>query len=281
MIISVAFFFFVSAFGMIVSYEERGNYLQGFLLVKPFYLFVLAIVLYIYNYIISALCPIKLNDLLGDYGFRSFLRCTNWYIWEQILFYLLFYFTYRYCKRKQIFIIFGVVVISAIISFLSGIPECWYASSFAFPLGLFIGKYYTQFAGFLSSLKGIFSTLILTLLGLISLILPQDSLIGMVFLRNVICIAFLFFLIRVLFSYSLGDNGISYILCKYSTEIYLCQFIYLSIATSYGWNYKTGLIFVICFDLLSAWIMHPLVEKVRKGLKQLGKIRAHDLMKKK
>lgn len=61
MICSVAFFFFVSAFGMAVSYEKKENYLNlNFILSKPVYLLALSILIFVFNLTVDTICP---NDL--------------------------------------------------------------------------------------------------------------------------------------------------------------------------------------------------------------------------
>lgn len=267
MIITVAFFFFVSAFGLIVSYESGGaDYLSGFLLAKPLYLLILAVMIYLYNILLDKFFLIVQDDFSTSVLHGNFFVDTNWYIWEQILFYFIFYVVFRYCKKKQILIITVCVILAATAAFLFEVPECWYASSFAFPLGLIMGRYYQKLIAFLISWKGCIVTVILIILGLCSLLLPTNNLLGMVWFRNFICIAFIFILIRVLMNFKLGNNSVSSALSRHSTEIYLSQFIYLLVSEAFGWNYKIRLVFVLTFTIASAWILHPLVVKIKAGI---------------
>ena len=102
MICSVAFFFFVSAYGMVLSSEKKKNYLSyHFILSKPVYLFTLSIVIFAVNMIVDAVCP-------GDQLYltvpiiHTYLVSTNWYIWNLIIFYLLFFFSYKYMYRFRV-----------------------------------------------------------------------------------------------------------------------------------------------------------------------------------
>ena len=52
MIISVAFFFFVSAYGMARSYDAKEDYLHGFLFSKFSYLLTIAVIAYLHSLII-------------------------------------------------------------------------------------------------------------------------------------------------------------------------------------------------------------------------------------
>lgn len=261
MIISVSFFFFVSAFGMSVSYENKKGYLKNFYL-KPLYLLALIVVFYLYNIVIGFFFP-KVMDAFGFSQFgRNILGITNWYMWELLIFYLLFWIAYAVSEKYAAAAITTITITGAIIAFQYGASECWYASAFAFPLGLIVGKYYHKFIRLLNSPAGGGCTLILIILGFGRLLLPNDSIIGMLFLRNVIGIGVIFLLIYISGYFRLG-NRMSQMLCKYSTEIYLSQFIYLAMANVYIRDYKVRLVFVLCMTLLTAWLLHPLTGKIR------------------
>jgi hypothetical protein len=154
-----------------------------------------------------------------------------------------------------------VSVLTALL-FKAGWPEGWYASSFAFPFGLFYEEYYEKCNDFLYSKKGYGLTLLLVCLGLSSQLLDTNSLVGMVYLRNIMCIAGLLILIYVLHIFEINNRGMR-ILTKYSTELYLFQFIYLRISEATPWDYKLRMIFVITLTAVTAFFMYRVINKAR------------------
>ncbi len=65
---------------------------------------------------------------------------------------------------------------------------------------------------------------------------------------------------------TLADNPAARFLCKYSTEIYLSQFIWIRFSESYGWNYMIRMPFVIAATLAMAMLLHPIINRIRKIL---------------
>lgn len=266
MICSVAFFYFVSAFGMTVSFDKKKNYLNlGFLLSKPVYLFLLAVIFFVAGMLVDALCPNDLSYITpGMPG--AFLVTTNWYIWELIGFYIIFFFVYKFIPRFRV-CLFGIItVILSVIMYQHGFWEAYVASTFAFPAGLLCGEYFPKATKFLYSYKGAFTTIILAAFGLCCLLVKPENMISMIFMRNSLCLAAIMITFYFCNHFTLGNNPIARFLCRYSTEIYLSQFICIRLAESYKWNYMMRMPFVLISTLILAIIIHPLVSVVRKML---------------
>ena len=89
MIVSVAFFFFVSGFGLAHSLKCKKDYLNlRYILSKPVFLAAAAVITYIVYVLVGIIGPLQLKYVKADV-LRGFYSGTNWYIKEQILFYLL------------------------------------------------------------------------------------------------------------------------------------------------------------------------------------------------
>lgn len=258
MIISVAFFFFVSGFGMVYSFHHKSNYLRGFLIAKPLYLFLLTILMYGFNCLVDVVVPMNLGycDWSQQSPFLVYFNETNWYMWVQILFYILFYLVYRFIKKYQIlliaFITFGFVTAM----YLLGSSEGWYASALSFSLGLCFGEYFSSFTHALKKPWMWLVTVLLAGLGLSSLLMGEN-LISMVYLRNIMCIAGVLVVVYIA-SYLRIKNPVVSWLGKYSTEIYLFQFVYLKITEQTNWNYTLRIGFVVFATLITAFCIHPL-----------------------
>ncbi len=268
MIISVAFFFFVSAWGLSYSFRVKDNYLKGFLRTKCCYLLGLIIVAYGFNVVVSLLVPVQTGYYMGINSIVPFfLQGTNWYLWVLLFFYILFYLVFRYFQRNRWLYFFVIVAVLTALLFRAGWPQGWYASAFAFPFGLFYEEYYEKCNKLLYSKKGGALTLLLILLGISSQLLGQDSLIGMVYLRNIMCIAGLIILIYVLHIFDFNNRGLQ-VLTEYSTELYLFQFIYLRISEASQWDYKFRMLFVITLTAVTAFFMHMVINRARVYLKR-------------
>jgi succinate dehydrogenase hydrophobic anchor subunit len=101
LIASVGFFFAMSGWGLSNSFRCKENYLKGFLLKKISYLLLISLIVYIFSVTICyLLCG------YGGYSFQNiselttnFIKTTNFFIFELILFYILFY---HYCPNVLI-----------------------------------------------------------------------------------------------------------------------------------------------------------------------------------
>lgn len=264
MIISVAFFFFISAWGMVYSLENKDNYLDSFLRNKVGYILELVAISFLFGYLVDCLVPISLNYYKVDGSFlKTVLKMTNWYLWELILFYFLFYLCYKYLRKYAAIIITLITALTVMILYWCGWLEQWYASSLAFPLGLLWGSHCERIMKYMNTFKGHVTTLVLVALGLGGQCLGEDSLIGMVWLRNTICIAGILILVYICQYVKINNNILSF-LGFYSTEIYLFQFVYLSLFSQMNIHYAWKVILTLGLTLISAIILHPLVLWLRK-----------------
>ena len=266
MICSVAFFYFVSAFGMAVSFDRKKNYLNhNFLLSKPLYLWILSIVFFLIGMIIDAVCPNDLSYITP--GMRwAYLLTTNWYIWELIGFYLIFFSIYKFMPGFRVLLI-GIITLSlSVAMYQKGFWEAYVASTFAFPAGLLFGEYFTPVKKFLLSCKGILTTILLGTFGLCCLLVKTESMLSIVFMRNALCLATIMITFYLCTRFTLADNPVARFLCRYSTEIYLSQFIWIRFSESYGWSYMIRMPFVITSTMAMAVLLHPIVNMIRKIL---------------
>lgn len=265
MIISVAFFFFISAFGMVVSFQEKENYLKGFLVSKLSNLLVLAVAAFAVNVIIDWICPKDLGFCFTEENLViGVLSRTNWYLRELALFYILFYFVYKYMKRYRVLLVTVVTLIFIGVVYQKGWITGWYASAMAFPAGLAFGEYFLPICGFLRSKWGKCTTGILVLIGLSSLFFEQDSMIGMVYMKNIMCLAGILILLYFSTYFQVG-NRVSEGLNKYSAEIYIFQFVYYYMADAYGWDYRIRILFTLTTTLLTAFVMHPIINMIKRS----------------
>lgn len=264
MICSVAFFFFVSAFGMVVSFEKKENYLgRRFIISKPLYLLAIAVVIYIFEIIVDIFAPYGMGYLSPNPAL-TFLHATNWYIWELILFYFIFWISYKFFYKFRLFIIGFVAAVLAIVFYQCGLVEMWYASILGFPAGLLFSEFYDKIAGFLRTKKGVLLTVVLSLFGLMSMVIRNENIVSMVFMRNAICLAAIIVIFYVCDKMKIGNNAVARFLCVHSTEIYLSQFVWLSIAEHYQLDFMIKVPCVLFATIMTAVVIHPVISWLRK-----------------
>lgn len=150
--------------------------------------------------------------------------------------------------------------------YLNGFKEGWWASAYAFPFGLIVGEHFDAAKKFLFSRKGILTLIILCLFSLSCLFIPTGNIASDVFMRNSICLASIMVLLYICSFLKLGDHPAAHYLNKYSTEIYLAQFIWLNVTTSYGLNYMVRMPIVLIATFISAMLLHPTVLFIKKML---------------
>lgn len=138
----VAIFFFLSGYGLMLQYRKKGvGYLQGFWKSRVFYLLLVYAWITVL-YIVYRLFVVGNADM--DLVLRSFydgnpIATNSWYIVVQLVFYAIFWFSFKPLGGAISKCIVVVTVLTALLSLLLwkvDYPSIWYLSNFAFPLGL-------------------------------------------------------------------------------------------------------------------------------------------------
>lgn len=91
-----------------------------------------------------------------EWGFgaaaRWALAIDSWFVFVILLFYILFYFVWRYCKNKMFLIWAGILLISAALGVCTK-DSAWYSCNFSFGIGIAVKAYESQFAVFLKKYR--------------------------------------------------------------------------------------------------------------------------------
>ncbi len=263
MLVSVAFFFFVSGWGLCRSFHHKRDYLTCFLTAKCGYLLLLSIYAFLLRYIMWIVTG---NSNAKENLFIQYFHKTNWYIWELLFFYLLFYLVYKFIPaRLRNTLIVVITFLCATVLFGIGALQGYYMSALAFPAGLLFHEHFDSVMSFLR--RGVGKIVVLTAagLGLTSALLGADSLIGMVYLRNLLCLAVLGIMIFFLGYFRPGNTFLKF-LGKYSTGIYIYQFMFLTLDKDLQatWPQRMGL--ALGCTLLISVIMQPVHNWTKKKL---------------
>lgn len=157
-VLLVGFFFLFSGYGLIVSYEEKENYLKTFLF-RRICTVLLPYFLCNYAYMTTTLLlgnRFTMKELLLAFFGLILLNSHMWFAVEIMLLYLAFYAIFRYIQREKIKYLFMTLIVLGIItvSFLLGHDftetgeqiswfhgEWWYNTTFLFFLGMLFAKF--------------------------------------------------------------------------------------------------------------------------------------------
>ncbi len=180
-VLLVGFFFLFSGYGLIVSHEEKENYLKTFV-VRRVCAVLIPFFICNYAYMITALLmgyKFQINELILAFFGIILLNGHMWFAVEIMLLYLVFYFVFRYIKgEKSKYVLIGLFIITLMtFSFLLGhnlespiqtnwfYGEWWYNTTPLFFLGMLLGKNRNRFVTFAQ--KHFISLLTISLVGFV------------------------------------------------------------------------------------------------------------------
>ena len=143
-ILGVSICFFVSGYGLYMSYLNKNDYLKGFLLTKiPRILipYLISYLLYIVIQLVRGDMP-SINNIGKDFITLEMGGLLLWYLKIQLLLYIFFYISFRLIKNEKIKIISlcFMTLIYYIVIKTCGFEACWYNTCLFFPLGIIMAK---------------------------------------------------------------------------------------------------------------------------------------------
>ena len=187
-----------------------------------------------------------------------------------LLFYILFYFVFRFSKKHKVVILFSATCLYCLLCAALGLASPWYEAILCFPLGVAYANYKDKVHSviFKSKLKTIFLFLIFLcafiLLLLFSTKLSFSSLLKMA-CKMASAIAFVW--VATIFVLVINiNNPITRFLGKISLEIYLLQGIFLNLFKNqiYIENDILYILAVTVCTLILAMLAHPVYKAIGK-----------------
>ncbi len=222
-ILIVGVFFFLSGYGLLYSLKTKPDYLRGFLK-KRLGALLLPVGVYCLLFLtVFALVYYEQGMSVTEVGI-SLITSINWYIWEIMGLYFLFYIAYKYMDRNKATLFILLISIVIIVScYLARVGNPWYGSTLCFPLGLYAGEYKDSFLKWFRNRAVIKGLILAAILGagiIAFFILPERSVMGAIISRNVASLSFVLLLFIVLQKVVIG-NRVSDFLGRISYEIFL------------------------------------------------------------
>ncbi len=273
--LSVALFFFLSGYGLTLQYQKRGEkYLKTFLQQRIVPLYIINIFLIFFYWGARALFgeQISWRLLVGSFLFGGTVIASGWYLQSILLFYVLFFLSFKYFKKdiSQISTLIVGFFIYLVFCFLLRLESTWYESSFCLIIGVIWGKFSDCITVKLGTKKTLAVYLFLSaaLFG-ITFIFGNFSILSEALRVSIKCLSSCFFVIFVVLLLRVLpiDNFITYFLGKISLEIYVfhgfflmlyrCKWIYIN-----NWILYSVLVFASA--IVFAWVIHPLFSIILK-----------------
>jgi peptidoglycan/LPS O-acetylase OafA/YrhL len=143
--LSVSVFLFFSGFGLVFSYEKKGElYLENFARSRILSLYCINVFLILLSLIKNVVIGVKvtLADVLSSMLFSGTIITYGWYIQTILLFYLLFFAFFRASKKDTTGLaltVLSVITYIAVSHFMDAAPAT-YISALSFVLGLILAK---------------------------------------------------------------------------------------------------------------------------------------------
>lgn len=268
-ILFVGIFFLLSGYGVAYSTEHKPDYLKHFLLKRAMKILLPAYFIKVVMIIFDSLLRNTAEPL--TIHLRSFFTGLNWYVWEQLLFYLIFWIAYKVAPRYLEIIVGAVSVVFIGAAYIYGMENPWYGSSLCFVLGLCLYKLKKRKVEYgrvgYCILTGGLAVALIVSMGAFFL-LGNDSVLGNPIARNVASVSFC--MVTVLLLHKLRVvNSVSVHLGRCSYEIFLIHPYVLSILGNFPIESIAlrGILTVI-LTIILAYFIHLLIEKIMAGLKR-------------
>ena len=133
----VGVFFFLSGWGLFRSYDVKESYLKGFVWKKTRKILSMTLVVFLFEFMIRVLLGGETLVYKNVFSFLlDYVVSTNWYMWELLFFYFVFYVVKCVIKddRKQILAI-SIITIGLIVFAYYFLPKSYYTSAVGFVCG--------------------------------------------------------------------------------------------------------------------------------------------------
>lgn len=269
--ILVAIFFFCSGYGLEYGYQEKRNYLDGFLkkrvlkILIPYW--IINLVYIIYDYFQNI--PHSITEyILSIFGVDSITK--TWFVTSILICYILFYIIYSKSKEEWKIPLLGIAMIGYIVVCYSlNLHSSWTASIATFYMGVLWKKYQKLIDSYIS--KGSISKFFISLVLLIAFFIGRlgmqyigiDNEILHIFMRNIVSILMVLSImlglqkVRINSRICRGLGNISY-------ELYIVHQFWIRALYGIGLSENMFVFLVLAISLVSAFMLLKFKKKIEK-----------------
>lgn len=264
--LAVAIFFFYSGYGLMYSLQNKNNYLCGFIKHRLSKIFVpYALVVVIYALVKTAVEKITFSDIVKSFVIGDPVADNSWYIIAIIIFYFLFWVSFKFIKNQNaaIIVLVFLTFVYAFVCAIIGFNAHWFNSVFAFPLGIIWAKYRENILSFAGK-KYLFLFLsswiaFAAFFAAKKLLSGADAVFG--------CFAAVFFVIAIMavFMKVTLKNKILNFIGEISFELYMIHGLFVYLFKRVDFVINNSFFFALCVfaaSIISACIMHYFNKKM-------------------
>lgn len=266
--IAVFLFLFLSGLGIETSNAVKLHYREHIWKAKIPKLCFMAVEAYVFSYILEGIVS-KIYEFqerqYTPFSMCSFIESTNWYVYELLIFYILFsIFSMTESKKRMIFL-WGTSIILFIIFYMYAPVEAYYDSIFGFVFGVSCYKFKNWISKKYTNLIVIAAVAV----SIVCMLSGNTQNIWFAVIRNVmgICAVYIIWKFYNSDNYIINrwfDTTINNKLCEISPELY---FFHIPICAVFGVSVKnvylrTGIIIIGSF--VTAILVNKIHQFVRK-----------------
>lgn len=268
----VGVFFMLSGYGLMYNYNNRSDYLDNFLTKRITSILYPAYIAYILLGCIIIPGGGQNAWIILQYIFlKEFFKRTNWFVFEIVLLYILFWMIYKHFSvRISDSIMCIIILLLIIVGFTCRIDKAWYDSSLCFLVGIAYAKDEDKWNKWLQKgyfIKNISFLFICGLCFSAFQLLKNYNFIVNPFLKNIAACSFCLWILSTLQKIN-WEIGLIQWLGVYSFEIFLLHLVWMQVLESYVVNPWYYMFLVILLTLISAIFMRKLITKTLHGKKR-------------
>lgn len=276
--LSVAIFLVLSGYGLAFSYGQRGGgYLSNFLRNRVLSLYVLQGVLIVIYALLKGFLnrdAITIQAVIQSFLFGKTVISNGWYLQAMLLFYLVFYASFKWLNKKTLGVLISSIVY-LLLCMLCGLETTWYECTLFFVLGFYVYNYRDRLSNIYQSKKKTFGVVFLSftcfiicfVLGTRGFI--ESEVVKLLF-KMISALLFAFFVLVLSNLINLQGKVTSW-LAKYYLEIYLLQGIVFILCKNRYWHIDNPYIYYLIALVgvfMLARLVHPVVNIILTSVKK-------------
>lgn len=254
-------FFAMSGYGLVISYERKQSYIQGFLyrsLPKLFVPYVITLLMFIIYRYFEGVDQIELFKTKGLFSFVP----TSWFIYVLALFYVFFFVVFRYVKCRlfvKILLVTVLVLAYYKIAPYVGISPWRYLRTPAFVVGMF----FAYFDSFIKEKTVRWHMLVLVAVFVCMIVLSID------WRLESFCYPSIVFLLMYICPRAVFESKFFSFFSSISLEMFIVQYIPIYFVSNHIVSsrscYSTVVIIalVLILDVILAFAMHKLISLIQ------------------
>lgn len=280
----VCYFFFVSGWSMSYHFDIRTDYLRGFS-IKIFRLIFYAVEMRTFSGIIKCF----IYDECIETHLYNLFKGWNWYVYELIILYIVFYICYKRLKSERIrlYVIVCVTVLVSVaywalysFSTFGDWTFAYYYSTWSWAFGIVVHYLFKYKSYDVSNTKNLVYSIMLALISIPCVKLSNNNFWGGVVLRNLFGIAVMIFMFYLMHYIKIKEVFLIKFLTKHATYIYFYQFLTINLITrlysTANKNIDYGYVLIVIsvllvFSMGIRWLnifLNWMVNQIKFGIKK-------------